>query len=349
MKYCTACHAENSNYAVKCKACGKEAFYYICPRCDTRFRDGQSCPRCGLKAGAVRNVCPTCGEVYYTPSCPKCGRGCREQRPKKHTGRVICLVLLLLGAVGVLYASGLLKHTHEFGDWATVTEMTCTTNGLLERACSCGEKETEIIPAQHTILPATCTEPATCSVCGYTEGEPLGHLVPEGEYRCQRCGWYKSSGFTIESLENNMRLKQPFKKAKTETGYRYSSKDYNALIYVDTDEDGYLTEITIECHKIDTDYLTDPNKIYRTLAIFRDPESLTAKTPTAYQSVVYLLYIENTLGGQVDLYIVSGAVESNVIYPFFVEGKPIELPNWQITNTVNAKKKTVTLHAEFHR
>ena len=28
---------------------------------------------------------------------------------------------------------------------------------------------------KHDMLPATCTEPSTCSKCGKTEGEPLGH------------------------------------------------------------------------------------------------------------------------------------------------------------------------------
>ena len=34
---------------------------------------------------------------------------------------------------------------------------------------------------KHDMLPATCTKPSTCSKCGKTEGEPLGHteLVDE--------------------------------------------------------------------------------------------------------------------------------------------------------------------------
>ena len=28
---------------------------------------------------------------------------------------------------------------------------------------------------KHDMQPATCTEPSTCSKCGKTEGEPLGH------------------------------------------------------------------------------------------------------------------------------------------------------------------------------
>ena len=29
----------------------------------------------------------------------------------------------------------------------------------------------------HDMKPATCTEPATCSKCGKTSGEPLGHTI----------------------------------------------------------------------------------------------------------------------------------------------------------------------------
>ncbi len=39
---------------------------------------------------------------------------------------------------------------------------------------------------QHTWQDATCIEPKTCSECGETEGEPLGHTVHLGI--CSRCG-----------------------------------------------------------------------------------------------------------------------------------------------------------------
>ncbi len=38
-------------------------------------------------------------------------------------------------------------HTHKFGDWVTVKEPTKAENGQKERSCSCGEKETQTIPA----------------------------------------------------------------------------------------------------------------------------------------------------------------------------------------------------------
>ena len=40
-----------------------------------------------------------------------------------------------------------MEHTHAYGSWVVVDEPTCTEEGLRERTCSCGEKETEMIAA----------------------------------------------------------------------------------------------------------------------------------------------------------------------------------------------------------
>ena len=47
-------------------------------------------------------------------------------------------------------------------------------------------KEPEKDEHEHSWVPATCEAPKTCSVCGATEGEPLGHSY-EGGY-CSVCG-----------------------------------------------------------------------------------------------------------------------------------------------------------------
>ena len=39
---------------------------------------------------------------------------------------------------------------------------------------------------EHKYSEATCTEPKTCTICGETEGEALGHTVDIGI--CSRCG-----------------------------------------------------------------------------------------------------------------------------------------------------------------
>ncbi len=61
-------------------------------------------------------------------------------------------------------------HVHSFGDWVTVKAATCTEAGEQERTCSCGEKETQAIPAAgHTIATIAAVK-ATCTTDGSTAG-----------------------------------------------------------------------------------------------------------------------------------------------------------------------------------
>ena len=92
--------------------------------------------------------------------------------------------------LAVLFAT----HTICFHKWS---EATCTEPQI----CSvCGRTQGE--PLGHEWVEATCTEPKTCSRCGMTEGEALGHEVTtwkttkeatctaegEQEGKCTRCG-----------------------------------------------------------------------------------------------------------------------------------------------------------------
>jgi len=36
-------------------------------------------------------------------------------------------------------------HEHGFGEWSVVSEASCTTEGLRERVCACGERQSEVI------------------------------------------------------------------------------------------------------------------------------------------------------------------------------------------------------------
>ena len=73
--------------------------------------------------------------------------------------------------------------------------------------CACGH--------QHTWVEATCTEPKTCSECGETEGEALGHQFSEATYweapTCSVCGAVEgepltpaleAQGFTATDIED---------------------------------------------------------------------------------------------------------------------------------------------------
>ena len=59
----------------------------------------------------------------------------------------------------------------------STTAATCTTAGSIVKTCSkCNDKTTETIAATgHSYAAATCTAPRTCSACGATTGNSLGH------------------------------------------------------------------------------------------------------------------------------------------------------------------------------
>ena len=63
---------------------------------------------------------------------------------------------------------------------SSVTAPTCTSTGYTTHTCSkCGDEYvTDVVSALgHSWTDATCTDPKTCSVCGETEGEALGHAA----------------------------------------------------------------------------------------------------------------------------------------------------------------------------
>ena len=70
----------------------------------------------------------------------------------------------------VLPATGL----HDYGEWNTVKEATCTAAGQKQHTCTeCGHVETEVIPAtgHHWVDKGDGTH--TCPDCGATEGQPV--------------------------------------------------------------------------------------------------------------------------------------------------------------------------------
>lgn len=72
---------------------------------------------------------------------------------------------------------------HVFGEWEEAKPATCTESGERRRVCNkCSETETEEIAAiGHSFVDATLFAPKTCSVCGVTEGNPLGTSLSIGD------------------------------------------------------------------------------------------------------------------------------------------------------------------------
>lgn len=77
-------------------------------------------------------------------------------------------------------------HVHTYGEWEVVKESTCTLRGTKERACPCGEVESERIPMlPHTETEVPAVEP-TLSENGYSGGKV-----------CSVCEKVLKSGFVL--------------------------------------------------------------------------------------------------------------------------------------------------------
>lgn len=118
----------------------------------------------------------------------------------KDKKRILIILISVIGAVGV---AAIVYYTmyHRWNDADCTTPKTCTI---------CGK--TEGMPLGHDWTDATCEDPKTCVVCGETEGEPLGHdwanatcIAPK---TCTRCGKTEGDALGHELVDVQV-LKEP--------------------------------------------------------------------------------------------------------------------------------------------
>ncbi len=125
----------------------------------------------------------------------------------KRLTKFFCLALCLTAFVCLFVACNEEEHTHEFEEWVTVNEPTCSEEGQKHRRCmGCQETETEKIPAlghaevSHEAKAPTCAEIGwdayvTCSRCEYTtyaEKAMVSHTEVSHEAQAPTCteiGW----------------------------------------------------------------------------------------------------------------------------------------------------------------
>ncbi len=154
------------------------------------------------------------------------------------------LILLVLSlALIVLLSSCVAIHAHSFGEWETVSEPCCGTNGIQRRVCiDCDyEEEAPIQAPEHVLLPsvtaATCTEQGyttySCD-CGYSYVsdyvKPLGHTLKEAltaptcteqgftHFSCEVCDYEFNANY-VEPLAHKNSKSQIFYPTVTQSGY----------------------------------------------------------------------------------------------------------------------------------
>ena len=143
------------------------------------------------------------------------------------------------------------EHTHSFDNWETVKAATCTAEGLKERYCSCGEKQTAKISnsdiphifsqkvTEETYLKseATYTSSAiyyyscTCGAIGTEEfesGQPLKGDLAEGVYVGLGYGLIKVKANIIYFYDYKFQAN-----ALLEYAYTYSVNDYEISFVFD--------------------------------------------------------------------------------------------------------------------
>lgn len=76
----------------------------------------------------------------------------------------------------------------------------CIAALLLTLLAGCGH--------EHEWQEATCTSPRTCTVCGRTEGEPLGHKMSKPNYQspatCSVCGYTEGEPLTADFVTHGI-------------------------------------------------------------------------------------------------------------------------------------------------
>ena len=144
----------------------------------------KTCSVCGVTEGEALGhsfeavvTAPTCTEAGYTTYTCACGDSyvADEVAALGHTWTdATCTAPKTCSVCGATEGEAL-GHSYE----AVVTAPTCTEAGFTTYTCACGDSYVaeEVAALGHTWTDATCTAPKTCSVCGETEGEALGHAA----------------------------------------------------------------------------------------------------------------------------------------------------------------------------
>ncbi len=151
---------------------------------------------------------------------------------------VLCLLMVVFCVVGLTACGGDDKCSHQWGEWSTTTNATCTEAGSQERKCSeCGETETSTIAALgHDWNEATCSTPKTCKVCSATEGTASAHA------------------YTVETVKD-----EALKSAANCTSAAVYYKSCSCGAVSTNDADTFTSGVALEHKDENTDHICDNN------------------------------------------------------------------------------------------
>ena len=135
-------------------------------------------------------------------------------------------LLLLFAVMSFILLFASCEHEHTFGEWAQAVLPTCTSEGVAQRICACGEVEEKTIPmAEHLAGEASCTRELICTVCGEVLGPKLDHVLEEPASctdgaKCSVCQKTVQIALGHEWVEASCKAPKTCERCKLMTGVR---------------------------------------------------------------------------------------------------------------------------------
>ncbi len=232
-----------------------------------------------------------------------------------------CLIVLAFCALGLTACDN--EHTHFYGEWTTVTEPMCTTAGSKERVCTCGEKETDTIPATgHTFGEWTTVTEPTCTTAGSKErvctcgeketetisatGHALGTWTTVAEPSCTNFGYKERVCSCGEKQQEILNAKGHNLASCIEKASTCTEPGHKAYEYCDRDKCGYTT-----FEPIPATYVHN----------FVNGLCLDCSTKQPTDGLQYTLSYDGTY---YELFGIGTAMLTDIVIADYIDGKPVK-------------------------
>lgn len=162
----------------------------------------------------MKKFCGNCGAKLHRPTglCPRCN----DTAVKKYRRwkRAVTVLVLLL----VLVSCGFLLIHFDVVDKPNIKILKGLKNSVqqfMDEHISC-DKEPAPVECRHIWADVSCETPKNCTLCGKTEGVPLGHQLTEANFQtpscCTVCGktvgqpltpYFEENGYVCNLTELN--------------------------------------------------------------------------------------------------------------------------------------------------